>query len=205
MIRSEETRMTFLHHRRLHRGRQLRWVLPLAGLLFVAAAATLLVQYQLSDEAVGTEFFRAHKTIAHTGTLLWQGMLAGLAVLALAVVATALFALRYTHRIVRPVDTIHRALDALCAGELGIRVELEPGDEFREVGAALNQLLEHFANTLARVHATVDQLDAIATTAAREAHDGSAEREIQRLVRDLDRTMDFFRLEPRRVIREDAA
>ena len=96
MIRSDETRMTFLHHRRLHRGRQLRWVLPLAGLLFVAAAATLLVQYQLSDEAVGTEFFRAHKTIAHTGTLLWQGMLAGLAVLALAVVATALFALRYT-------------------------------------------------------------------------------------------------------------
>jgi len=197
--------MTFLHHQRLHRGRQLRWVVPLATLLFAAAAVTLLVQYRVSDQAVGTEFFRAHKTIAHTGMLLWQGMVAGLAVLMVAVLAAALFALRYTHRIVRPVDTIHRALDALCTGDLGVRVELHRTDEFREVGAALNQLVERFTDTLARVHATVDRLDAIACAAAREAHDGSAEQEIHRLVRDLDGMMDFFRLEPRRVIRETAA
>src|SRR5262245_34814396 len=195
--------MTLLHHHRAHRARQLRWVLPLTALLFTAAAATLLVQYRVSDQAVGTEFFRAHKTVAHTGVLLRHGVLAGLAVLTVVVAATALLALRFTHRIVRPVHTIHRALDALGGGELGVRVELERTDEFREVGDALNRLVERFAETLGHVHATVDRLDEIATAAAREAHDGATEREVHRLVRDLDHTIDFFRLEPRRVVRED--
>ncbi|HLY39390.1 MAG TPA: HAMP domain-containing protein [Candidatus Binatia bacterium] len=193
--------MTLLHSHRVHRARQLRWVVPIAVLLFVAAAATLLVQYRVSDQAVGTEFFRAHKTVAHTGELLRQGVVAGLVVLTVLVAATAVLALRLTHRIVRPVHTIHRALDALCTGELGVRVELDRTDEFREVGAALNRLVEHFAETLARVHAMVDRLDALAAAAAR---DGTAEREIHALVHELDGALDFFRLEPRRVIREDA-
>lgn len=188
--------MTLLHHHRAHRARQLRWVVPLGALLFTAAAATLLVQYRVSDQAVGTEFFRAHKTVAHTGVLLRQGVVAGLVVLTFVVAATVLLALRFTHRIVRPVHTIHRALDALCGGELGVRVELDRADEFREVGDALNRLVERFADTLARVHASVDRIDALAATAADE--------ELRRLARELDRTMDFFRLEPRRVIREDA-
>src|SRR5262245_18455441 len=170
--------MTLLHHHRAHRARQLRWVLPLTALLFTAAAATLLVQYHLNDQAVGTEFFRAHKTVAHTGVLLRHGVVAGLAVLTIVVAAMALLALRLTHRIVRPVHTIHRALDALAGGELGVRVELARVDEFREVGEALNGLVERFAETLGRVHAIVDRLDTIASAAAREAHDGTAEREI---------------------------
>ena len=145
--------MTLLHPHRAHRARQVRWVLPLAALLFTAAVATLLVQYRVSDQAVGTEFFRAHKTVAHTGVLLRHGVLAGLVVLTVVVGATALLALRFTHRIVRPVHTIHRALDAL------------------------------------------------ATAAAR---DGAADPELPALVRELDGTLDFFRLEPRRVVREDA-
>jgi len=193
--------MTLLHPHRAHRARQLRWVVPLAGLLFVAAAATLLVQYRVSDQAVGTEFFRAHKTVAHTGVLLRHGVIAGFVVLTVLVAATAALALHLTHRIVRPVHTIHRALDALCTGELGVRVELDRNDEFREVGDALNRLVEHFAATLARVHAMVDRLDALAAAAAR---DGAAERDLHALVRELDGTMDFFRLEPRRVVREDA-
>ena len=193
--------MTLLHPHRAHRARQLRWVVPLAGLLFVAAAATLLVQYRVSDQAVGTEFFRAHKTVAHTGVLLRHGVIAGFVVLTVLVAATAALALHLTHRIVRPVHTIHRALDALCTGELGVRVELDRNDEFREVGDALNRLVEHFAATLARVHAMVDRLDTLAAAAAR---DGTAERELHTLIRELDGTMDFFRLEPRRIVREDA-
>lgn len=196
--------MSLLHPHRRHRARQLRWVLPFAGLLFAAVVATLVVQYRVSDRDVGTEFFRAHKTIAHTGVLLRHGLVAGLGVLTAVVIGTALLALGFTHRIVRPVHTIHRALDALETGELGVRVALHRADEFQEVGEALNRLVERFSETLARVHAMVDQLDTIAATAAREAHDGSAEREIHRLVGELDRTVAFFRLEPRRVIREDA-
>jgi len=43
------------------------------------------------------------------------------------------WAFRLTHRIVRPVHTLHRALDALVAGELGVRVALQRGMSFREV------------------------------------------------------------------------
>jgi len=177
-----------LHHHPGHRARQLRWVVPLGTLLLVAALATLAIQYRVSDQAVGTEFFRAHKTISHTGELLARGTIVGAVVLVLLVLALTAWAFHVTHRIVRPVHTIHRVLDALVAGDLGVRVELQPQDEFREVGDALNRLVDEFATTLGKVHALVDRIVA-----------GNQELA---LVEELDRTMEFFRLQPRRTIRE---
>jgi methyl-accepting chemotaxis protein len=187
--------MTFLlHHDPDHRASQLRWVLPLVGLLFLAAAVTLVVQYRMSSQDVGTEFFRAHKTITNTGQLLQRGLAAGALVLGACVLATAIWALRMTHRIVSPVHALHRALEALDAGDLGVRLELHRHDEFQEVGAALNQLVDTFATTLARVHVLADRLEALAAeTPGAPLHE---------LARELNETMDFFRLSPTRVIRE---
>ena len=109
---------------------------------------TLAVQYQVSNQSVGREFFRAHKTITHTGELLQRGMAIGSAVLTILVLAVALWAFRLTHRIVRPVHTLHRALEALVAGDLGVRIELHRDDEFHEVAEALNRLVDEFASTL---------------------------------------------------------
>ena len=86
----------FLHHHRGHRTRQLRWILPLMGCVLIAVLATLAVQYRISDQAVTQEFFRAHKTIRHTGELLRLGMLVGGAVLVVLVVAMAGWGLRVT-------------------------------------------------------------------------------------------------------------
>src|SRR5262249_52930044 len=105
-------------------------------------------------------------------------------------------AFRLTHRIVRPVHALHRGLDALVEGDLGVRVELQGNDEFHEVGAALNRLVDEFATTLTRGHGLVDRIGA-------QTASGTSESEIATLVRELDATMEFFRLEPRRTIRED--
>jgi methyl-accepting chemotaxis protein len=192
-----------LHHHPRHRARQLRWVLPVVGLVLLATLATLAVQYRVSDQAVGTEFFRAHKTISHTGELLRRGTVIGGLVLLVLVSALALWAFRLTHRIVRPVHTLHRGLDALVEGDLGVRVELHGEDEFHEVGAALNRLVDKFATTLTRVHALVDQIVAQTASGTGKLHDQASESQIAALVRELDATMEFFRLEPRRAIRED--
>ena len=181
-----------LHPHPGHRARQLRWVVPLTALLLVAGLAMLAVQYRVSDRAIETEFFRAHKTISHTGQLLGRGTAIGAAVLVVLVLATAVGALRLTHRIVRPVHALHRALDALVAGDLGVRVELDRRDEFGEVAAALNRLVDELATTLGTVHVLVDQL-------AAAVPDG----DLRDLARQLDRTMEFFRLGPRRTIREN--
>jgi len=198
-------RFRFLHHHGPHRSRQLRWIVPLLLLLLGAVLATLAVQYRVSDQAVGTEFFRAHKTISHTGQLLQRGLVVGVVVLVLAVVAIGAWALRLTHRIVAPVHTLHRALDAMATGDLGVRVVLHEGDEFQEVAASLNRLVDEFATTLARVHALADHIEAEAGEAAREAGGDSAERRLHALASDLDRTLEFFRLEPRRTVRENDA
>lgn len=198
-------RARFLHRHRSARTRQVRWVLPLLLLLVGAAVATLLAQYRVSDQAVGSEFFRAHKTIAHTGELLQRGLVVGIVVLALSVAAIGLWALRLTHRIVAPLETLHRALDAIMCGDLGVRVELHPGDEFQELGQSVNRLVEEFAATLARAHTLADHIEAAAREAAREAGDASAEHRLHGLAAELDRTLDFFRLSPRRTIREDDA
>ena len=185
-----------LHHHARHRARQLRWVVPAVGLLLAASLAALLLQYQLSDQAVSTEFFRAHKTISHTGELLERGVLIAGAALTLIGVAMTVVGLRFTHRIVHPVHIMHQALDALAAGDLGVRVELHRQDEFHEVGEALNRLVEEFATTLATVHSLVDRVAGL-SAGPREA---ASVAEVQGLIAELDRTMEFFRLEPRRTI-----
>ena len=192
-----------LHHHPRHRARQLRWVLPVVGLLLTATMAVLVVQYYVSDQAVGTEFFHAHKTISHTGQLLARGMWIGAGVLVLALLAIAVWALRFSHRIIRPVHTLHMALDALAAGDLGVRVELHRGDEFQEVGDSLNRLVDEFATTLATVHTLVDRLAALTDADGHPLLDRSVAAQAQALIAELDRTMEFFRLEPRRTIREN--
>ena len=195
------TLFRLMHHHPSHRARQLRWVLPIVALILVATLATLFVQYRISDEAVGTEFFHAHKTISHTGELLLHGTELGSVVLIVGVLALAVWAFRLTHRIVRPVHTLHRALDAMVEGDLGVRVELHRHDEFREVGDALNHLVDEFATTLARVHGLVDRIAAL--TIDPEAASGQSTAQVRALVQELDQTMEFFRLDPRRTICED--
>lgn len=192
-----------LHHHPGHRARQLWWVLPLVALVALAVFGMLTVQYEVSNQAVGTEFFKAHKTISHTGQLLYRGMLIGGAVFVALVIGVALWAFRLTHRIVRPVHTMHRTLDALVGGDLGVRIELHRADEFQEVGDALNRLVDEFGTTLAKVHALVDRIAVRTEAAARAAHDQSAEAQVHALVDELNQTMDFFRLEPRRTISEN--
>jgi methyl-accepting chemotaxis protein len=189
-----------LHHHPTHRARQLWWVLPAVALLLGAAVAAFVVQYHFTNQAVETEFFHAHKTISHTGQLLERGTVIAAAVLTLLVLAIAAWALRRTHRIVRPVHTMHVALDALTAGDLGVRVELHQGDEFHEVGDALNRLVDEFATTLATVHGLVDRVAAL----TEGPHDAASATQVHALIAQLDQTMDFFRLEPRRTIREGA-
>ena len=192
-----------LHHHARHRARQMRWVLPIVGLLAAATLVTLIVQFQVSSQDVGTEFFHAHKTISNTSQLLVRGTVIGGAILALLVVAVAIWALRMTHRIVRPVHTLHRALDALVAGELGVRVALHRADEFREVGDALNRLVDEFSATLAKIHELVDRIAALTGSTGGAPQEPAPDAQVRALIAELDQTMDFFRLGPHRTIRED--
>ncbi len=199
------TALRLLHHHHHHRSRQLRWVVPLVALVLGVTLGALWLTYSLDDQAVGTEFFKAHKTISHTGELLQRGLWIGTAVLGALVVLVGLWALRLTHRIVQPVHTLHRALDALVAGDLGVRLSFHRQDEFQEVGDTLNRLVDEFGTTLGTVHSLVDRIEAIAEQTAREAHDESAERELHRLAQELNQAMEFFKLEPRRTIEEESA
>src|SRR5438132_11389302 len=98
-------------------------------------------------------------------------MAIGSAVLTILVLAVAIWAFRLTHRIVRPVHTLHRALEELVTGDLGVRLELHRHDEFHEVGDALNRLADEFGTTLGSVSSFVDQIEAIAARSSRQAHD----------------------------------
>src|SRR5438552_2313812 len=177
-----------LHYHPTHRARQLRWVLPTVGLLFLAILITLGVIYQMSNQAVETQYFRAHVQFNRTGELFKQGLEVGAVVLTLLLLAIGTWAISVMHRVVRPVHTLHRALDELVTGDLGVRLELHRRDEFQEVGDALNRLADEFGTTLGAVHSLVDQIEAIAERTAREAHDDSADQ-LHRLAQELNRAM----------------
>src|SRR5437870_10640014 len=76
-----------LHYHPTHRARQLRWVLPTVGLLFVAILITLGVIYQMSNQAVETQYFRAHVQFNRTGELFKRGLEVGAVVLTLLLLA----------------------------------------------------------------------------------------------------------------------
>lgn len=194
-----------LHYHPAQRARQLRWVLPTVGLLFVAILITLGVVYQMSNQAVGTEFWHAHIQISRTGQLLQRGLGVGVIVLTLLLLAIGAWAISVSHRVVRPVHTLHRALDELATGDLGVRLELHRHDEFQEVGAALNRLVDEFSVTLAKVHELVDRIEALAAQISEPAPDQSAAAQLHALARELNETMEFFRQQPQRVIREGEA
>ena len=197
--------LDLLHPHATHRSRQLRWLVPLGLVALGGVLATLAVQYVVGEQDVSQEFFRAHKTIAHTGQLLERGTLLAAALLAALVAAVGAWALRVTHRIVRPVHTLHQALDALVRGDLGVRVELHGADEFHEVGEALNRLVDEFGTTLARIHELADDVVALAETNAGPAPEAARAAQLHAIARELDDALEFFRLAPRRVIRAEPA
>lgn len=192
-----------LHYHPAHRARQIRWVLPAGVLLVAAVLAAMGVLYYFANQDVGNEFFKAHKTITHTGQLLNRGVLFGGAVLILLALGICAWAFTLTHRIVRPVHTMHRAIDGLAGGNLSIRVQLHRHDEFFEVGTSLNRLVTEFSDTLARVHDLVDRIEVLAQKVATEEQDQATEDQLHALTQELNETMEFFRQGPETIVRED--
>ncbi len=191
-----------LHAHPIQRSRQLRWVLPAGLLLLAAILITLGVVYWSANQDIGEEFWRAHKTIHHTGELLVRGLTLAVVVLTLVLLGILAWALRLTHRVVRPVHTLHQALDELAGGNLCVRVDLHRQDEFQEVGRSLNRLVDEFCSTLTRVHALADQVDALAGEVAQGEVETSAEKRLHAVARELNETMEFFRVGAGTVIRE---
>ena len=53
---SSMSRARLLHAHQPARRRQVRWVVPMLALLAAATLTTLVVQYRVSDQTVGTAF-----------------------------------------------------------------------------------------------------------------------------------------------------
>jgi methyl-accepting chemotaxis protein len=191
----------FLHRHEVHRSRQLRWVVPAALLVLLAILVGSAIVYQVGDRAVDQEFFRAHKTVSHTGELLSQAVWVGAGCAVAVLGAAALYALWLTHRIVRPVHTLHRAMDALADGDLGVRVELHHRDEFQEIGESMNRLAERIHDTVGTAVELARQLDEIA--AAPGANDVADADALKRLAEELRGALQAFRLTPRRALRAE--
>lgn len=191
----------FLHHHQTHRSRQMRWVLPIAGCVLVAVLAIGAIVYEAGDREVEREFFRAHKTVSQTGELLWDAVIVGVVSAVALVGGCALYGLHLTHRIVRPLHTIHRALDALADGDLGVRVELRRDDEFREIGDAMNRLASRLRETVEGLETVAQELEVACGTSASDDEAGITA--LRRLTAGLRDELRRFHLEPERCIRED--
>jgi methyl-accepting chemotaxis protein len=197
------TPFSLLHDHPVHRSRQLRWVLPLLAVLLGAVLLTFAVQYLVSGREVEAEFFRAHKTISNTSQLLRRGIWLGSGVLLFVLLVIAAWALRMTRRIVGPVHTLHRALDELAAGNLGVRIESRHADEFHEVAEAMNKLVTEFSDVLANVHRLTDRLRDLSERVERDPQDEEARARLPQLAADFDRAVEFFRLSPPHTIRNE--
>jgi two-component system phosphate regulon sensor histidine kinase PhoR len=113
----------------------------------LSIVACLLPLWLVSEILLGA-------SIEHTGLLL-------LVALVLALVVAAALAAVVARWLTRPLELLRSAAERMGTGELGREIRLGTGDEFEELGSALNRMSGELARQRAQIVAEKEQLEGV--------------------------------------------
>ena len=118
---------------------QKHWFLVIMLIALALALVSGGLFYVFAQQRLEDEYFKAHSQIRTVMGMLLPWMigvyLAGLA-------AASWLTLLLSRRLAGPLVGIRRQLKAVQAGDLGARVTLRRGDEYRELGEDINRVLD---------------------------------------------------------------
>jgi len=179
------------HNRRRFRSHlvnhelRLRLVLDDSLFALVAALAAIGILYYLSNREIGDNLWSAHFSIKETRKLLNKGVIVAGIVTFVAVLIFGFWSMLDAHRIAGPMHRLKRLLDDIAAGNLTHEIQFRKRDEFQEISAAADALVESYAARLAKMQSLIASIEATPT-------DGP---ELRTLVGELKNEMSFFRVE----------
>jgi methyl-accepting chemotaxis protein len=145
----------------IHHDVRLRLVLDDVIFALVAALAAIGILYYLSNKELGDTMWSAHLSIKETRELLTNGVKTAGIVTFVAVLLFGLWSLIDAHRIAGPLHRLHRLLNEIGDGNLVHEIQFRRKDEFAELAAATDRLVEAYAERLAAARQQADSMEQV--------------------------------------------
>ena len=115
--------------------------------------------YYLSNKEIGDSLWSAHQSIKETRELLNSGVKTAGIVTFVAVLSFGFWSLLDAHRIAGPMHRLHRLLNEIADGKLTHEVQFRRRDEFSELAAATDRLVDNYAARLGTVRQQVISIE----------------------------------------------
>jgi HAMP domain-containing protein len=185
------------HNRRRFRShlvnRDVRLRLVLDDTLFslIAALTAIGILYYLSNKQLGDSLWSAHLSIKETRELLHTGVWVAGAVTFIAVLLFSLWSLIDAHRIAGPMHRLHRLLNEIADGNLIHKVQFRRRDEFQELAAATDRLVDSYSERLTALRQRVRTIEQALTNDTLTAEQL---RDLRRQAGELTEQLGFFQL-----------
>jgi methyl-accepting chemotaxis protein len=143
---------------------EVRLRLVLDDMLFalVAALAAIGILYYLSNREIGDSLWSAHLSIKETKELLDTGVKVAGLVTFVAVLLFGFWSMLDAHRIAGPMHRLRMLLDQIAAGNLRHEISFRRRDEFQDIAASTDALVESYAQRVKKLNGIADSLAAAA-------------------------------------------
>lgn len=144
----------------VNRELRLRLVLDDMAFALIAALAAIGILYWLSNKEIGDSLWSAHLSIKETRELLDTGAKVAGLVTFVAVLLFGFWSAIDAHRIAGPMHRLKNLLEDIAGGNLTHEIQFRKGDEFQEIAAMSDALVENYAERVKRLRSIADQMEA---------------------------------------------
>lgn len=167
---------------------EVRLRLVLDDMLFalVAALAAIGILVYLSNREIGDSLWSAHFSIKETRELLNRGAIVAGIVTFCGVLVFGFWSMLDAHRIAGPMHRLKLLLDDIASGNLTHEIEFRKKDEFQELAAATDALVENYAARIQKLQTIAQSID--------EASKRAADPELSKAAEELRTELAVFRL-----------
>lgn len=175
----------------IHGDVRLRLVADDVLFALFASLTAIGILYYLSNKEIGDSLWSAHQSIKQTRELLNTGVITAGIVTFVAVLVFGLWSLVDAHRIAGPMHRLCRLLNEIADGNLTHEIRFRKTDEFQELAAAADRLVDCYAERISRLRSSVAIINGVMQTEALKPEEHSA---VRNLVEDMTRELAFFEL-----------
>jgi len=143
---------------------ELRLRLVIDDMLFslIAALTAVGLLYYMSNREIGDTLWSAHISIKETRQLLENGAKVAGVVTFIAVTIFGFWSALDAHRIAGPMHRLKRLLDEIASGNLSHDIHFRKRDEFQDLAASTDALVDGYSERIRQLRKTVDTLEAAA-------------------------------------------
>ena len=200
MIRQKNRRENYFIKKKF----QNNFILKFCALVVLGSLISGIILYLFSRDTLTTAFVNSRLSIVSTANYILPALVASsLVTIFLIGIATAIVVMYHSHRIAGPLFKVERSARDIGAGDLTVKIKLRSTDEMAKLADCFNGMRENINIHLSEIKAKSGDLgneinNLLALGEAKPSLAEQIQEELEKLSRkkeELDRAIDYFRLE----------